>query len=188
MQNRHRVFIAINLPEEVKSSLAKVAMRYPELPAKWEVKQNLHITLVFLGYLTDLEIAEVCRAVKEICQNHTIFSITLKDILYGPAGKMPKMVWVQGEKSAEPSQLKHDLEERLLQKINFKPEGRAFSPHSTLAKIHEWEFRKLAIQERPQVHENLDTIFSVESVEVMESVLKKSGPEYAILESHSLQQ
>ena len=84
MEKRHRVFIAINLPEEIKRELALYAQKWPELPAKWTSKDNLHITLEFLGALTDEEIGEVCVIVKEVAGRHESFSLNLNKILYGP--------------------------------------------------------------------------------------------------------
>ena len=87
MEKRHRVFIAINLPEEVKRGLARFYDKWPELPAKWISKDNLHITLEFLGNLTDVEIGDVCQIVKEVAKRHNSFSINLNKILYGPPKK-----------------------------------------------------------------------------------------------------
>lgn len=189
MQKRHRVFIAINLPEDIKRELAKYQEKWPELPAKWTAKDNLHITLEFLGDLTDIEIAEVCKAAREVAKRHNSFSINLNKIIYGPPKKMPpRMVWAEGEKSEELSDLKNDLQECLLEKISFRPENRGFSPHITLARISEWQFRRIEPEERPEVNENINLIFTAESIEVMESELKRGGPVYTILESHSLKQ
>jgi len=187
MEKRHRVFIAINLPPEVKKELAGFCDKWPELPAKWAEKDNLHITLEFLGDLTDVEIGEVCLAVKEVAKQHSAFSINLNKIVYGPPKKNPpKLVWVNGEKSEELVDLKNELQEYLLEKIAFKPEGKGFIPHITLARILEWEFKRFDLEERPEVNEDIDLMFSVESIEVMESELKRGGPVYTILESHQL--
>ena len=127
MERRHRIFIAINLPAEIKKELTKYDGRWPEIPAKWTPIENLHITLEFLGELTDEEIGEVCFAVKEIADSHKSFSIDLKKILYGPMGKFPpKMIWVEGEKSQDLSTLKTDLQNRLLEKVRFRPEERRY--------------------------------------------------------------
>jgi len=187
MEKRHRIFIAINLPEEVKKELARFCDRWPELPAKWVSKDNLHITLEFLGDLTDFEIGEVCLTVKEVAKNHKPFDINLNKILYGPPKKNPpKYVWCDGEKSGELVDLKMDLQDYLLEKIAFKPEGKNFIPHITLARIKEMEFRQFDLDERPEINEDIDLIFTVESIEVMESELKRGGPVYTILESHEL--
>ena len=187
MQRRHRIFIAINLPEEIKRELAKYQEKWPELAAKWTAKDNLHITLEFLGDLTDIEIGDVCQIVKEVAGKHKSFSINLNKVLYGPPKKMPpRMVWAEGEKSDELSELKQDLQEYLLEKISYRPEGRGFVPHITLARINEWQFKTIEPEERPEINQEIDFIIPVESIEVMESELKRGGPVYTILESCEL--
>lgn len=192
MFKKHRIFIAINLPEDIKKELAKYEEKWPELPAKWTNKDNLHITLEFLGNLTDIEIADVCNVLKDVASRHKSFSINLEKVLYGPplrqgfAGQAPRFVWVEGEKSSELEDFKKDLQECLLEEIKFRPEGRGFTPHITLARILEWEFRKIEPEERPEINEFIDFIVPVESVEVMESELKRGGPQYTILESCAL--
>ena len=187
MEKRHRVFIAINLPEEVKWELAGYSEKWPELPAKWTPKDNLHITLEFLGDLTDAETADACQIAKQVAERNTSFTLTLSKILYGPPKKNPpRLVWAQGEKSEELADLREDLQESLLEKVSFKPEGRGFVPHVTMARIIEWEFRKFDLDERPEINEEIDLPFTVESLEVMESELKRGGPIYTVLESHQL--
>ena len=187
MEKRHRVFVAINLPGDVKKVLTRYQEKWPDLPAKWTNKDNLHITLEFLGGLTDIEIADVCRVVGEVAENHNSFSIDLNKILYGPPKKMPpRMVWVQGEKSEELINLKKELQEFLLEAVRFRPDGKGFSPHINLARIKEWEFKKIEPEERPEIEEDINLVFTVESIEVMESELKRGGPQYTILESHQL--
>jgi 2'-5' RNA ligase len=187
MEKRHRVFIAINLPEDIKKALFLYSEKFSELPARWTTKDNLHITLEFLGDLTDIEIGDACKILKEVAKRHNSFPMSLNKILYGPPKKMPpKMVWVEGEKSDELVNLREDLQERLLEKVKFRPEGHGFVTHITLARISEWEFKKFELEERPEINENIDLIFTAESIEIMESELKRGGPVYTILESHNL--
>ena len=213
MNKKHRIFIAINLPEDIKKELSKYQDKWSELPAKWTAKDNLHITLEFLGDLTDEELGEVCLVVKEVSQRHCAFSISLDSVSYGPPKKIPpRMVWAEGssitnfdlnkqgeeekignksklvmdKKSDEIVDLKEDLQEYLLERVSFRPESKSFSPHITLARINEWQWKKIEPEERPEVDENIDFVFTVESIEVMESELKKGGPQYTIIESHSL--
>ena len=187
MEKRHRVFIAINLPGDIKKELFAYSEKWPELPAKWTEKDNLHITLEFLGALTDVEVGEVCVIVKEVAERHSSFSLNINKVLYGPPKKMPpKMVWVEGGKSEELSELREDLENSLTEKVKFVPENRTFAPHITLARISATEFRFIEPEERPEINENFDLTFTVESIEVMESELKRGGPVYTVLESHEL--
>ena len=187
MEKRHRVFVAINLPADIRKQLASYSEKWLDLPAKWINKDNLHITLEFLGALTDIEIGEVCVIVKEVAERHSCFSLNLNKILYGPPDKMPpKIVWAEGEKSEELTALREDLENSLTEKIAFVPENRTFAPHISLARISAIEFRLIEPNERPEVNESLDLSFTVESIDVMESEMRREGPVYVVLESHSL--
>jgi len=197
MEKRHRIFVAINLPEEVKKQLSKYQDKFGGAfaeGAKWTAKDNLHITLEFMGYLTDEEMADVCFAVKEVAERHESFSIDINKVVYGPTPlsgvkgtlSVPKMIWATGEKSEELSKLREDLEETLLEKVRFTPEGRQFSPHVTLARLNSFAFRQMNQDEIPEVNENVELLFTVESIEVMESEMKKGGPQYVIVESHDL--
>ena len=187
MEKRHRIFVAINLPEDIKKQLFSYSEKWPEFQAKWTAEDNLHITLEFLGDLTDQEIGDVCCVVKEVAERHECFDLSVNKILYGPPEKIPPhMIWVEGERSKELSALRGDLEKSLTGRVAFIPENRVFAPHITLARIGAWAWRQINPEERPEVNEILDLVFTVESIEVMESILKRRGPQYTILESHSL--
>ena len=187
MKKKHRIFIAINFPDNIKKHLAEFQKEWIDLPARWTSADNLHITLVFLGYLTGIQIGEACRIAKEVSKKHKSFSIVLNKVSYGPAEKIPpRMIWVNGEKSKELSLLRKNLEESLAENINFKPENKNFSPHITLARIKTTEWRAINPEERPEVDKNIDLILPVESIEVMESKLTRNGPGYTIIESMPL--
>jgi len=105
---RHRIFIAINLPEDVKRNLLDCQNKWLELPCRWTKKENLHITLMFLGYLSDEELLEVLKITKEVASRNPAFSINLKKILYGPphqnkfgAGQSPKKMPLRPPKFSE---------------------------------------------------------------------------------------
>ena len=183
---RHRVFIAINLPEDIKNNLSRYQEKWPELPAGWTKKDNLHITLFFIGYVSDEELPEICQITKEVALRHPAFSIKLNKICYGPPDKMPpRMIWIEGEKSEELAELHKDLESSLFAS-SFKelsgPGARLYAPHITFGRIRQWDFRRIEPEERPEVEENISFSFEASSIEVMESRLKRGGPEYTILE------
>lgn len=184
----HRVFIAINLPEDVKKQLSLFQLKLPDLPCRWTKKENLHITLVFLGYVKDEELPEILEVVRTVASKNSPFLINLKKICYGPTDKKPpRMVWAEGEKSRELAILQTDLENALQGEVsNFKGEARAFAPHITLGRLKLWEFRTLESEERPEISEEISLTFEVSSIEIMESKLKPQGPDYFILESMAL--
>ena len=188
MQKRHRIFVAINIPSQIKKRLADFEHRYQDIPARWTPAENLHITMLFLGSLTDQDLVLVCAAVKNVTQKHESFNIVLNKIAYGPENKIPpRYIWVGGEAIEQMQILKKDLEKALFESIRFTLDKNVFTPHITLARIKEWEWRAIEIEERPEINENLELTFTVESLEVMESELTRQGPRYIVIESHQLQ-
>ncbi|MCD5396320.1 MAG: RNA 2',3'-cyclic phosphodiesterase [Candidatus Pacebacteria bacterium] len=181
----HRIFIAINLPEDIKSKLLSFQKKWPTLPCRGVKKENLHITLIFLGNLDDNQLFETINTSKEVAKRHKPFLVKLEKICFGPPKKFPpRMVWVKGALNQGLANLQKDLEDSIfkLSTYKYKTKGaRPFSPHITLARIKVWEFRRL--EDKPEIDEEIDLTFEVNSFEIMESFLKRSGAEYEILES-----
>lgn len=188
--NLHRIFIAVNLPERLKRELDAFRENFSQLPAKWTRPENLHVTLLFLGNANDQEISDICAAAARIAKRHEPFELFLDRIFYGPAKKWPpRMVWAGGAKSRELGALQKDLESELFEFGGGEYRETSdyeFSPHITLARIEQFGLKKMEEEEIPPVDEKISHMFSVESIEVMESELKRGGPVYTVLESVKL--
>lgn len=190
-----RVFIAINLPEEVKKELEglerKITAMFPEEAGrgiiKWVRKDNLHLTLLFVGSVKDEEIPRICEIIKEAVQGWKPFSLTLERVCYGPPNKMPpRLIWVELEKSKDAECLVKILKQKMSEQgVLRKIENRPFTSHITLGRIRAWQWRAIAPEERPEIEKEVALQFNVSSVEVMESKLKRTGAEYTILKSIS---
>jgi len=143
----------------------------------------LHLTLVFIGYVTNEQMLEICRVTRQAAAESKAFFINFKKILLGPPNRLPRMIWLEGTASQELTELKNKLEKALLESETgfFRAENRLFKPHITLARIKHEQWRQMG--ETPAIEENFETRMPVDSIEVMESDLKISGAEYATLES-----
>jgi len=175
-----RVFIAINLPEEIKRELdileKEIQDMFPqELNGgliKWVKKENLHITLLFLGSTKDEEIPELINTVKEIAKNHKPFLIKLKKVCYGPPDKMPpRLIWLEIEKREELFKIAEALKNKTRENgILRKFEKRDFSPHITLGRIRTWQWRRIEPEERPEIEQDINLTFEAKSIDIMESI------------------
>lgn len=164
---KHRIFIAINLPEKVKDMLADYQKKFEWEGtewAKWTKKENLHITLEFIGNVFDKDLPAVFQKAQDFASKTPAFTVKLDKINYFPDNNLPKYIFVTGK--------------------NYENSSRSL--HVTLARIKEWQWRKINPDERPNVEEDIDLSFEVKSIEVMESVLKRSGSKYRILRSYLL--
>ncbi len=204
-----RIFIAINLPKEIKEKLAdlekEIADMFPEEasgPARigyaegvagggmirWVKKDNLHLTLLFIGTVKDEEIPQISQIVRNAAQTQKSFSLRFEKVGYGPPGKMPpRLIWLDLEKEPGLLTLAEKLKTEMAEKgILRKIEKRGFSPHITLGRIRTWQWKRIEPEERPEIEKEISLDFEVKSIEVMESQLKRTGSEYARLESIAL--
>ena len=184
----HRIFIAINPSQEIKEKIFKHQLGFPDLPVNWTKKENLHITLSFLGNTKDESIAEIINSVEEVSTKHHSFFLELNKICYGPTIQNPRMVWVTGKKSEEMGKLKNDLEEKLLnaQKRKRSVFKEGLSPHITLGRLKRNDFKQIAEEERPIVNKDIFIKFEVVSIDIVESQLEPTGAQYTLLQSINL--
>src|SRR3989344_6102424 len=124
---------------------------------------------------------EIKLKVREVASKHKPFSLKLSKIVYGPSVSQARMLWAVGDTTQELASLQQELAVALE-----RVEEREFSLHLTLARFNEWEFKKINPEERPEVNEDISFEIPVNSIEVMESKVKRGGAEYSICKSISL--
>jgi len=199
MSQKRRIFIAVNLPEDIKRRILDFQKKSDQLfirsgfsesgPVRWTKKDSLHLTLVFIGYADEQEIYEICKMTKEVAAKHEFFDLFFEKILYGPPNKPPRMIWLKGKASEGLSKIKNELEEAFVSSEDlraFRIEKRPFSPHITLARINMGQW--YALGQIPKIEEDFKATVLVASIDVMESDLKRDGAEYTILESCPLKE
>ena len=184
----HRIFLAINLPNDIRELLTAYQEKWMDFPAKWTKPENLHITLFFVGDVSDEILEDVGQVMGKIVSGVKEFPIRLEKIAYGPPNIIPpKMIWAIGQNSEGFSLFTKAIEKGIKEVYpSIVVAKRETIPHVTLGRIKDWEWRRFEPDERPEIGEFLDTSFQVKSVELMESKLKREGPEYKVIESYKL--
>ncbi|HEX9592764.1 MAG TPA: RNA 2',3'-cyclic phosphodiesterase [bacterium] len=127
----YRLFVAIDLPPEVKGRLVPLRGGLPG--ARWVEGEQLHLTLRFIGEVDGGVLREI-RASLETVHGRP-FSLALQGVGHFPPRGQPRVVWVGVEKSAPLTQL-HGRVESALAAVGVAREGRKFSPHITLARLN----------------------------------------------------
>ncbi len=128
----YRLFVAIDLPEEVKNEVAAIGRDLPG--ARRVPTEQLHLTLRFIGDLDD----ETCTAVRKALAGvkGESFPLTLRGVGHFPPGKHPRVLWVGFEESMPLMELQQQVELALME-AGIPPDERKFSPHLTLARLKE---------------------------------------------------
>ena len=125
-----RLFIAIDLPEDVKVELTAIGYGLPG--ARWVTDDQLHLTLRFIGEVDGGMRNNISDALSFI--NYGSFTFTLQGAGHFPPRGKPKVLWIGIAKSQPLLQLRGKVESAL-RAIGLSPEGRKFSPHITLARL-----------------------------------------------------
>lgn len=125
-----RLFIAIDLPEDVREELCR--LRTPIPGGRWVPQSQLHLTLAFLG---DVEAGRVTELIGRLSGLKSApFVLRFDRLGCFPSRARPRVLWV----GVRPEPLLGTLAERLreiLDECAIPQEERPFSPHITLARL-----------------------------------------------------
>jgi 2'-5' RNA ligase len=179
-----RVFIAINLPQEIKDELGREIIKLKKENSrahiKWVEPENLHLTLHFLGSLDDEKIKQVIEEAQKIVSKYSAFEMSLGIIGCFPDPKRPRVIFVEAIESRGVVRQIHAELKSMLQKLGIETDTRPWQSHITLGRVKiPSACRGLDINISP-------SSFSIESVDLMESELLPQGPRYSIIKSFKL--
>jgi 2'-5' RNA ligase len=128
----YRLFVAVDLPEEVRVSVAAIGSNLGgarQVPA-----DQLHLTLRFIGEADEKLFAAIKGALAGV--SAPPFSLALSGVGHFPPGKHPRVLWV-GMEVSEPLLELHRSVEQTLIGVGIAPDERRFSPHITIARLKE---------------------------------------------------
>jgi len=177
---RARLFVALDLPDEVREGIVAWGRRELRDPALRVVKpESLHVTLAFLGYLPEREVGRLGEIVEGL--RSPAPQIRLGEPVGKPSGRHPRLFALPVE-SPGAIDLRSELQEKLIAARLYKPEKRPFWPHVTVARVKpEGHGSKRPRHiERPPDGLPKDLLQSTRAVRtrLYRSELKPSGAEY----------
>lgn len=173
-----RCFIAVLLPEEIKAKACEIQDKLKRVNAdvKWVEKENLHITLRFLGEIEEELVEKIKDTMLEIGKKFPPPKLEFKGIGAFPDLRRPRVIWIGGEAPLL-GEIAKDLEERI-RKLGIPPE-KPFSFHLTLGRVRSpknLHSLTKALQEIGEI--NLGKTIA-ESFFLMRSILYPQGPQYS---------
>jgi RNA 2',3'-cyclic 3'-phosphodiesterase len=133
-----RLFVGIGFPPELKLRLSLLCSGIPK--ARWVDPGNLHLTLRFIGEISEDVAADVDEALARLRARRFALQLAGTGVF---GGDRPRSLWVAVERSPELVTL-HDKIEQALTRAGLPPEPRKFSPHVTLARLHNPPVDKVA--------------------------------------------
>lgn len=168
-----RLFFAVSIPDSVLAVLSSAQQELHTIPGVRLVpRQNMHITLSFLGDVPREELAGLIASAREVDVRGC--AVSIGGSLHGFPRSTRWKVAVAGV--SDPKALLTQLH-RQLPKGN-QPE-KQFVPHITLARS------SVEQNQMPAVHVQ-QASFEIKEFHLMESILGPQGPRYANVQSFSL--
>lgn len=136
-EKKIRTFLAIELPEEIKSGLGKIQKRLkPKIEGvRWTRPEGIHLTLKFFGYVAGDDFSSISNAVNDSIKGVKPFTLELGTIGAFPGPTRPRVIWIGiGGQTKELIDLQKALD-RNFEQIGFPSENRSFKPHLTLGRL-----------------------------------------------------
>ena len=173
-----RLFIAIEIPEDVKEHLVKIQENIDTAKNKIRLvnKGNMHLTLKFLGEAQPDKAEILNKNLKEIAFKP--FSVNLDAIGIFPSEDYIRVVWVGLKPEDQVLELQKNIDENL-KKLFRKEKG--FKPHLTIARVKYIEDKKQFIDKLKQIKVDNKKI-EVDNFKLVKSTLTPKGPVYEYLE------
>lgn len=187
-----RTFIALELNEVLQRHLSEVIHRMAlALPGlHWVDPRGIHLTLAFLGELTDEQVSSAMQATKVAAQTIPAFNYRLSHVGVFGSRNQPRVIWAGIEESSGTLSHLHRVLNSELEQCGFEVDTRPFSPHLTLARVK----APLKAEEVQALQHFLDgkqrfaasSFYHVSQINVMKSELSRAGAVYTCLRAYPL--
>ena len=125
-----RLFVAVDLPEAAKDALSGVGFGLPG--ARWLPREQLHVTLAFLGEVDGGQAQDVRDALRSV--RGSPFALSLRGLGHFPLRGEARVAWA-GLRANEPLLQIHRAVTRQIEHAGCELEHRKFHPHVTLARL-----------------------------------------------------
>ena len=184
-----RAFIAIDLPADIRTTLGQkqadfrtaLSQANPSSPQfesniRWTHPEGIHLTLKFLGEITDAQVKQVTDSLSGL-KPFESFSVEVKGFGFFPSAERPRVLWAGVQAPPVLARLAGEVESSM-ESSGFPREQRVFNPHLTLAR-----FRAPAPRPnlRALVEQQADATmgrFEITHFYLFESKLSPRGSEY----------
>ena len=169
-----RVFISIEIPENLKKEIKKIQDSLPEFYGKKTEPENLHLTLKFLGEISEEKIVRVQEKLKKRFDS---FEAEIKSLGFFSENFI-RIIWLKIENCEE---LQREIDNSLAS-LGFEKEKR-FMGHMTIARVKKIKDKKKFLEELKRI-KIPELKFPVKSFHLKESVLEPEGPVYKEIETY----
>lgn len=178
-----RAFLALELPVEVRTALADLQRELAQAQAdvKWVELPNLHVTLRFLGEITEAQRLQVQNLLTQVAGRFQPIQVRVDTIGAFPSLSAPRVVWVGIEQGREPLEQLAEQVEAGLAAQGFPRADHPFQAHVTLGRARSPRHRARLVACLQQTGWKAPPPCVVSGLTFFQSTLTSSGPRYTAL-------
>ena len=182
-----RTFIALELSDEVQEELSRVkgVLERTNANVKWSAPETTHITLQFLGNISNEKVPCVEKILRSIASRSAPFDITLSNIEVFPGWREPKVLWVGIDKGCGPLAILARSVRAAMLEGGVSEENRPFIPHITIGRIAS-DMDKRVLQEGVVNIDVKSISVPISRLVFFKSLLTKEGAIHTILSTCDL--
>jgi len=190
-----RSFIAIDLPDKVKEKIYKSVSNSISQEVKYAriIKpNNYHITLKFLGEISENRITRIKKDLNKIDKKKINFDLKFDTTGIFPIQGPPRILWLGFMDMNNNLDIIYKEINQILKPLGFKKEKRKFTPHITLCRFKDAPFsdiekiNKLREEINSKIKKEMeDTNISITSLILFKSELTPDGSIYSKLDTVS---
>ncbi|MDD4182654.1 MAG: RNA 2',3'-cyclic phosphodiesterase [Candidatus Omnitrophica bacterium] len=179
-----RLFIAIDIPEDLKEKLSRIVTRLKkyDLDAKWVNTSNVHMTLKFLGEASEEQLDKIKDTINMIAGNFSRLELNVGSFGFFPKETSPRVFFISTDNEETLRNISLQLEDKL-EVLGFAKECR-FKPHLTLARFR--SKKNIDCLKNGIKNMAIEAKFEVSEIILFKSLLKPAGPVYEKLFSAAL--
>ena len=131
-----RSFIAFDISDETRKALGEAQRAMGrQSPVRWVKPAGIHLTMKFLGEISDNLVGEVLAVMKEAVRDVEPFEFEVSGLGCFPSTRRPRVIWAGVESDEETLSGIAAALDKGLSVIGIAPEERAFKPHMTLGRV-----------------------------------------------------
>ncbi len=178
-----RTFIAIDLSEENQNKLALIQDKLKECPTcvRWVKPENIHLTLKFLGDISQNKIQKIIKLIPGIYKDAAPFAFDITHLGAFPKISRPNIIWVGIENNADKLRGLADKLEHGLVSLGFAKKPKKFSPHITIGRVKNFKGVKKFIEAIESIQIDPPLLQDDITISLYQSTLTSQGPVYTPL-------
>ena len=175
-----RLFVALEIQEDVKSTLIGLQSRFPCL--KWTPASNLHLTLRFIGLTPQARVERIQQALRCVQSGSFRLAVAGLGLFQRQTGGV---LWAGVSKEPALPQLKRQVDEALRTWAGLSLRDEPFSPHLTLSRLKKPDLPARQAQLQAIAAERFGE-FPVTGFTLFRSFLRPSGAIHEPVERYPL--